>query len=222
MNLSLKCRWGFTLVELLVSLAVIAGLIALLVPTINTLRAKAGEAACAGNLRQIGAAFTLLLNDTDGVYPAYQDTNTVVWFNKLGPYLNLPPDVSYRESRPEVFKCPNNSTHRWDFSKLSYGYNQYLGDNDPSGPNRIRIRRVAITHPSEVILCADGDSREETYNSVLDRGWRGVGVIHRGGANILYTDGHVAWHLRDDEVTGDSWTEPLMRKFGVFGRYSHD
>jgi len=210
---------GFTVIELLVAIAIIAVLAALLVPAARKVSDTSKQTECAANLRQIGIAFNSLLNDTNGTYPPYQDASRVVWYNKLAPYLGLPVDVSYRDIKPRVFQCPANTTAGWDYNKLSYGYNQYLGDNTGSGG--IRVPRAAITHPAGLILCADGDSREDTYNSLLDRGWRGPGVVHHGGANILYVDGHVAWHLRDAEIAGDSWTEALYRNRGAFGWYAY-
>lgn len=217
---ALKSHRAFTLIELLVVILVVLVLAVLSVPAAMKIYDRACEAGCAANLRQIGVAFNLLLNDTGGKFPPYQDETTDVWYNKLRPYLEVDSTKSISITRPGVFKCPANPGHRWDFSKLSYAYNIYLGMNDGISIQN-RVPRYAITHPSEVILCADGDSREDTHNSYLDRSWRGPGVIHRGGANFLYVDGHVAWHLRDAHVAPDSWTEEVMRNRGAFGRYSY-
>ncbi|MFV0417091.1 MAG: H-X9-DG-CTERM domain-containing protein [Chthoniobacterales bacterium] len=100
---------------------------------------------------------------------------------------------------------PSNRNHDWNYHRLSYGYNNYFGNNDTLGDYggrgySLRIRKQAVTHPSTTILCAHGDSREPTTNSFLDREWRPPGVIHDGGANVLFIDGHVEWKSRDEEV----------------------
>jgi len=64
-----KQRLGFTLIELLVVVAVIAILIAILLPSLSRARASAVAAACASNLRQLGAGLTLYLADYNDNLP---------------------------------------------------------------------------------------------------------------------------------------------------------
>ena len=70
-NLRQRSR-GFTLIELLVVIAIISILAAILFPVFAQAREKARQASCASNLKQIGIAWQMYIQDYDGVAcPAY-------------------------------------------------------------------------------------------------------------------------------------------------------
>src|SRR4051794_23044778 len=62
-------RRAFTLIELLVVIAIIAILAAILFPVFAQAREKARQATCQSNLKQIGTAFSLYLQDYDETFP---------------------------------------------------------------------------------------------------------------------------------------------------------
>lgn len=64
---------GFTLLELLVAVAIVAILAALLLPTVNSMVSASKAAACVSNLRTLGAALQTYIAENDGRFPPSRD-----------------------------------------------------------------------------------------------------------------------------------------------------
>ncbi len=94
---------GFTLVELLVVITIIAILAAILFPVFARTREKARSASCQSNLRQIGTAIRIYVSDSDGKMPMMMFQNRYTglcyrWCHVIYPNVN----------NRQIFACPSN------------------------------------------------------------------------------------------------------------------
>ncbi len=88
-SLRVPTRTGFSLLELLVAIAIIGVLVGLLFPAISAIKASATAANCKSNLRQCIAAHQAYGNDNKGYVPLSSCNNPQLpWFTTISPYLD--------------------------------------------------------------------------------------------------------------------------------------
>jgi prepilin-type N-terminal cleavage/methylation domain-containing protein len=179
---------AFTLVEMLVVVAVIALLAGLLLPALGTATAKARSIRCLSNLRQIGVGVALYSHDNDDVLPQSSHQRSS-WIGSLAPY-----------GVTSTYTCPVD-TNRLRIT--SYALNDYLTAR-PFGASHLGFHRLTrIPSPAETahILEARGDfegsdhfhfvTRTESPPTLASYASQVAVEHHRSSANHLFADSHV-------------------------------
>jgi prepilin-type N-terminal cleavage/methylation domain-containing protein/prepilin-type processing-associated H-X9-DG protein len=133
-----KNHVGFTLIEILVTIAIIAILAAILFPVFARARENARRASCASNLKQLALSTMMYTQDFDGYLMPRDDSANP--FNKLRPYFKS----------TQLLLCPSanngyaNSHKPTDTSIDSY-YSQYGFPQNGSGGSNIRVISALVS-----------------------------------------------------------------------------
>ncbi|MDD3926855.1 MAG: DUF1559 domain-containing protein, partial [bacterium] len=149
---------GFTLIELLVVIAIIAILASILFPVFAKAREKARSAHCQSNLKQIGLAMSMYVQDWDEAYPSMRKTGvdpvwnlggSNYWYNRLLPYAG--------KKYVSVFYCPSSPSVEKNNPVLNGNYTYNYG----SFSSGTVIRTLAdIKYPANLYMILDGSHQE--------------------------------------------------------------
>ncbi|MDX1951381.1 MAG: type II secretion system protein [Verrucomicrobiota bacterium] len=182
-------RSGFTLVELLVVIAVIAILTGVLLPAISKAKSRTLSTVCLNQLRQIGLASQMYANDHDELLPQSQHVRSS-WIGTLKPYLG----------GTNVYRCPVDKRTN---SPSGYAINDYLTLRR-SGFAHLDFSKISrIPSPLETMhmteTAEEFDGGDHFHFADFDTGNFDTNLFayqvsvgrHQHGANYLFVDSHV-------------------------------
>lgn len=174
-------RRGFTLLELLIGIAVVAVLASIIVPSYGIVRARASSATCLSNLKALGTALNVYLQDHQMIMPvleagrADKNENVPVIDNTLDKYVN----------DQRVFICPAGRA-LGEKSGTSYYWNSLLSkgagtDDDPQPMSALNLSFITTTDLGRIPIMVD---KEGWHRHTDDK------------VNHLFADGHVSNQLK--------------------------
>lgn len=218
--MTISNKRAFTLIELLVVIAIIAILAAILFPVFAQARAKARGIACLSNVKQIGTAMMMYVQDYDETTPSARGGGWE-WWTELMPYMKSV-DLLMCPDRPGTPRTQGNAagvangcvSGVYPMRGLAgYGYNwgpiNYRGGG-LMGPSTLQPAGSlcgGTFHPGTAIASIDAPAQMFAYGDTYDTprmtvgigfGMDGAGAMNRNSAmrhsggmyNMAFVDGH--------------------------------
>ena len=205
-------RTGFSLIELIVVIGIIALLIALLLPAIIRSNESARTVQCASQLRQLGNAFFNYAANNQGHLPPWSG-----WHVAGGDGTGEDdPGPGWTEILAPLYVSPKNPAYNCPSFPPGYPINYFLSAHWLRLNSRHSLMTSEIKTTSEFVLSGDTtgghlyppslghaffttddcDKDDAVGNALVFFGEEGGFNVHRAGNNVLFADGHVTAYMK--------------------------
>jgi prepilin-type N-terminal cleavage/methylation domain-containing protein/prepilin-type processing-associated H-X9-DG protein len=217
---------GFSLVELLIVIAIISLLLSILMPALGKARSAAMRIKCTNNLKQINLAMLLYLEANRQTYPCAEDPfpgNFWLWMGIWSSFVNPYVGGQITADRPSIMACPENTTGY----SFSYAYSMSFyhspeqietmsSHEDTFDPNRVQPsipqRSLNVAKPAHKILVGEWYSNHFPVDD--DAGW----WCWQGRRNYLFADGSVTFlEAQQINPARDRLPDPHLTFNGIKG-----
>lgn len=193
--ISMRKRAAFTLVELLVVIGIIALLVGILMPALMSARKSAMTTQCGSNLRQIGMAVRLLLEETKGKFPYHP--NGGLWTDPAGNMLLASDGRAYWGVVYLPYLLKNNAE-----------YERLVAESGNAHDGLAWARSLWQCPASKITDVDPGYSENNIVSLSATYGWNelvsGKKINRFGsGAEVILT--HDAWEHKMEGNAGGDW-----------------
>lgn len=209
-------KHAFTLIEMLVVIAIIALLTAIIIPSVNKAIGRSRTIATAANMRSIGQGFVMYSLENNFKFPvryAYSATvhgRNMHWQEQVQPYLgkdSANENWVFDYQKNPVFKSRNAD----DIGGNHFGLNKFMFEDQPQWVYRSDI----IPRPSGTVIVGEINQNSSEYDPELEPSYEpDVTTKHRisnPGKTVLllFADGHVEtrkdWQRIEDHPKLYKW-----------------